>query len=220
MVFFTSMWWPQGTRPACPVIPAIPVILAKWGMQVRCRPSLPRAGVQDDSSLHKFPQTSMSWHQGILSLGNFPDFLSRNGIFYKQVVASGNSVVGSFSGFLFPKWYFLQTSRGLRELKSWPLGIRPVIPAIPAIPVIPAIPAKWGGQVRCRPSLPRARVQDDGSSHKLLQIRPWSAPWPAIVSALGGHFLGRPRGPVVFFILWDFKIQLSKSSKSLPNVFQ
>ena len=35
--------------------------------------------------------TSKSWPQGTLSLAHFPDFCSQNGIFYRQVVASGNS---------------------------------------------------------------------------------------------------------------------------------
>ena len=53
--------------------------------------------------------TSKSWPQGILLVYNFPAFFSQNGIFYKQLVASGN--------------FFCY------------IPAIPVIPAIPAIPV-------------------------------------------------------------------------------------
>ena len=55
--------------------------------------------------------------------------------------------------------------------KSWPQGTQVVaFGNSSGDPGDPSDPGEMGEQVRCRPSLPRARIQDDGTSHKLPKI--------------------------------------------------
>ena len=69
-----------------------------------------------------------------------------------------------FSGFLFPKSYFLQATRGLREFSGDSAGI--------------CGDSGEMGEAGAPRTLPSARAwgQDDGSSHKLPQIREGGPP--------------------------------------------
>ena len=108
LVLFRGRSWPTMTRRGRPW----PAIASHGQKDMAWAPSQPHACCAQHLSI--VAHLAAPWADNacfiLLSrraVNHFLDFCSQNGIFYKQLVASGNSAGESFSGFLFPNLYFL-----------------------------------------------------------------------------------------------------------------